>query len=200
MRRFIFFLVLVLTASPALHAEDFLARKQVKLGSEVAGFELPDTNGNLVKLSDYKGQITVIHFWSAYCPFVVRYDARIKEIAADYQDKNVAVIGIDSNGNEPIAEIQAEVNKRNIFYPILIDQFHQVADDFGAITTPHVYILDEQGILVYEGAVDDQGYGANNPVTKRYVRDALDALIAGHRDFEATTRTVGCTVKRVDYV
>jgi len=180
----------------ALMAQEFLAKKEVKLGKKVADFTLPDSSGKVHQLSDYRGKIVVIHFWSAECPFVMRYENRIKELANLYKDKEVVVLGIDSNVTESREQIRQAIQQRAINYTVLMDQDSKIADRFGAITTPHVYILNRKGRLLYEGAFDDQGWAARNPVKTPYVREVLDAIIAKKTVPFSETKTYGCTVKR----
>jgi peroxiredoxin len=168
----------------------------VKLGSPVADFTLQDLQGKNVTLSELKGKVVLLHFWSAKCPFVVRYESRLDAITTDYSQKGVVVYGIDSNITEDAEQVKVESKKRNLKYPILLDPDQSVADQFGAITTPHVYILDQEGVLRYEGAADDQGYGEKDPVKVNYARKALDAVLAGKPVETPESRTVGCTVKR----
>lgn len=189
-------LILAVACSPCW-AQDFLEKKVVKLGEAVADFNLTDTSGGEVRLSDYRGKIVMIHFWSATCPYVVRYEERLKKITEDYTARGVAVLGIDSNATETLDQIKGVARERGVNYPILIDPANRVADDFGAITTPHVYLMDAGGKLAFEGPVDDQGWGEANPVTKNYVRDGLDALLSGSSVPNSKVETFGCTVKRV---
>ena len=195
MKNFLF-LSLMMAISSAAFAEDFLARKAVKLGEPVADFALQDLQGNSVKLSDQKGKVVMLHFWSAKCPFVIRYEDRLRQITQDYGAKGVAVFGVDSNTTEPLDQIRKVSDERKLNYPVLLDPDSKIADQFGAITTPHVYILDKEGKLVYEGAVDDQGWDEKNQVTKSHAREALDAVLAGQPVSESATKTVGCTIKR----
>ena len=81
-RIFLILAAAILMCSPA-KAEDFLAGKQVKLGDPVADFALQDLAGETVKLSDLKGKVVMLHFWSAQCPFVVRYEGRLQASAQD---------------------------------------------------------------------------------------------------------------------
>ena len=189
-------LVTGMTIASALMAQEFLAKKEVRLGKKVADFALPDSSGKVHKLSDYRGKIVVIHFWSAECPFVVRYENRIKEITNLYKNKDVVVLGIDSNATESRGQISRAIQQRAINYTVLMDQDSKIADRFGAITTPHVYILNRKGRLLYEGAFDDQGWAARNPVKTPYVREVLDAMIAKKTVPFSETKTYGCTVKR----
>ena len=196
MKRSLSFFLLIMFLSSSLWASGFLDKKVVKLGEAVPDFELTDISGAEHPLSQYRGKVVMIHFWSATCPFVVRYDARLKEIASDYASREVTVLGIDSNFSETPDQIKEVARKRKVNYPVLIDPGSKVADQFGAVTTPHVFILDREGKLVYEGAVDDQGWSEENPVKVQYVREALDAALSGSPVPHPQTKSVGCTVKR----
>ena len=196
MKRIAVFSLSVFIFSSTLFAAGFLDKKVVKLGEAVPDFKLHDTSGKEHRLSDYRGKVVMLHFWSATCPFVMRYDERLKEITNDYSKRDVIVLAIDSNSNETPDQIKAVAQKRGVPYPILIDPGNKVADQFGAITTPHVFLIDQKGKLAYEGAVDDQGWSEDNPVKIRYVREALDAVLAGSEAPHPKTKTVGCTVKR----
>lgn len=196
MRKIIFLVLVLGMAAQALWADDFLAKKQVALGKPVADFKLKDTAGQMVQLSDFKGKIVMIHFWSSHCPFVKRYEQRLKDIAADYTSKGVVVLGIDSNVNETAADIKKTAADRQHNYPMLLDPDSKIADQFGAITTPHIFIINKEGQLAYEGAVDDQGWSESNKVKKQYARLALDALLAAQAVPYPETHTAGCTVKR----
>ena len=196
MKKAIIFFLSILIFSTPVWAAGFLDKKVVKVGEAVPDFQLKDTSGQEHRLSGYQGKIVMLHFWSATCPFVIRYDERLKQIANDYSNHGVVVLGIDSNSNETLDQVKKVAAIRKINYPILIDPGNQVADQFGAITTPHVFILDKEGKLVYEGAVDDQGWSEENPVTKQYAREALDAMLAGSAVPTPETKSVGCTVKR----
>ena len=191
------FLSLLLVFSNSLWAVNFLEKKVVKLGQTVPDFKLKDAMGKTHQLSSDRGKPVMIHFWSATCPFVMRYEERLQEIADEYSKRGVVIFGIDSNSNETADQIKKVSANRKVNYPILIDSGNQVADQFGAITTPHIFILDKDGKLIYEGAVDDQGWSEDNPVKKRYVREALNAHLSGLPIPISQTKSVGCTVKRV---
>lgn len=187
---------LFLLTPPILHAENFLEKKAVSIGNPVGDFELTDIVGKSFRLSDYRGKVVMIHFWSATCPFVKRYEERLQKITSDYSNRDVAVFALDSNVTETTEQISKVAAERGVNYPILIDPQSKIADRFGAITTPHVFVIDREGKMAYEGAVDDQGWGEDDPVNKNYTREALDAVIAGTPVTASTTKTVGCTIKR----
>ena len=189
------FIFIFLTVCSPVFAQDFLAKKQVRLGEAVPDFTLQDLQGRSVSLAGLRGKIVMLHFWSAKCPFVLRYTERLHAVYKDYSDK-VAIFGIDSNASETPEEMKSVKAERKDPYPILLDPGNKVADEFGAITTPHVFILDREGRLVYEGAVDDQGWSKDKKPKLAYVREALDALLADKPVPHPQTKTAGCTVKR----
>lgn len=172
------------------------AKNAIAVGEQVPEFQLTGLDGVPHSFSEAKGKITVFHFWSAACPFVVRYNDRLNKIAADYVPKGVNMVGINSNVDETADQTTVELGKRGITYSVLMDTEHQVADLFGAVTTPHIFIVDSEGTLVYRGAVDDQGWSEDNQPTKSYVNEVLDALLAGKPSPHTETKSVGCTVKR----
>ena len=196
MKKLVLFLALLIGISPSLWAQDFLKRKVVEIGKPVPDFQLSDSWGKAIKLSDYKGKVVMIHFWSATCPFVVRYEPRLQALTKEYASKDVVVLGIDSNADESVAQIRKVASKRDVNYPILIDSDSKIADAFGAITTPHIYVVNREGLLVYEGSVDDQGWSESASVTKQYARDAIEAALAGKAVPSPKTQTFGCSIKR----
>ena len=195
MRQFalpLFFLI----GLPIFPASAFLENKTVAIGKPVQEFELANLEGKPFKSSDAKGKILMLHFWSATCPFVVRYEERLQALTKDYGTQGVVVIGIASNSTENPDQLRKAAMEHGVNYPILIDPDHKIADRFGAVTTPHVYILDKNGNLAYEGSVDDQGWGEANPINKNYARDALDALLKDQPVSTPVTKTFGCSIKR----
>ena len=196
MNKILSFSLFLFMFTTSVFGAGFLDKKAVRIDKAVPDFKLLDTTGLKHQLSQYRGRPVMIHFWSATCPFVMRYDEELKQIAADYTPKGVIVLAIDSNSDETIDQIKNVAAKRKINYPILIDSGNKIADQFGAITTPHVFIIDRDGALAYEGAVDDQGWSEVNPINNHYAREALDALLSGKSIPHPQTRSVGCTVKR----
>jgi len=195
-RWMVFTLLLTAFTLDTVFAQSFLEKKEVSVGKEVPDFQLSDAEGKAYRLSDYRGKHVMIHFWSATCPFVVRYEDRLQAMTSDYADQDVVVLGIDSNVNETPKQIKKVAKKRKVNYPILLDPDSGIADLFGAITTPHVFILNKKGKLVYEGSVDDQGWSEDNPVTKNYARDVIEALMVNKKAPYTQTNSFGCTIKR----
>ena len=169
--------------------------KQVSLGEMVNDFMLLDSNGESHRLSQFRGRVVVLVFWSAECPVSSEYDAFFNDLPARYADAQVVVLGIDSNVNYGQVEIAEAISTRGVRFPILRDGDCDIADRFGALTTPHVYVVDSSGRLAYEGAVDDRSF-RQREATVNYVDDVLAALLAGTTPSINQTQPYGCTIVR----
>jgi peroxiredoxin len=170
-------------------------KKQVNLGEPVEDFELLQVGGEAQRLSQYRGKWAVITFWSAECPVSREYDPFFNGLMDRYPAGEVAVLGIDANLNYGQAEIVEAMEERGVRFPVLRDVDCAIADRFGALTTPHVYIVDPAGRLAYEGAVDDKTF-RQPEATVNYVEQALDALLAGETPPTRQTQPYGCTIVR----
>lgn len=177
-------------------AQAFLDKKTAAVGQTAPDFNLADTTGTFHRLSDYRGKNVVLVFWSAQCPFIVRYEDRLQDFVRQYADQNVVILGIDANSTESLEDIRKAAAERGVNYPILLDSANAVADQYGAVTTPHLFILDAAGTLVYEGAFDNQGWSEDNPVTEAYARDVVEALLNQQEVPYTQSKTFGCTIKR----
>lgn len=169
-----------------------------EIGKPAPDFELTDTAGKTHKLSDYQGKILVIHYHAVKCPWDIAYQPILNDVAKQYQDKNVVFLGINSNKTEPMEMLKKDVTKKDIPYAVVKDPGNKVADAYGAATTPHMFIVDAQGVLRYKGGVE-AAPGSPDEVGKsseQYLVPALDALIAGNQPEKAETRSKGCTIKR----
>lgn len=158
-------------------------------------FTLNDLEGAPHTLSAQRGRIVVVNFWSAECPWSRRGDEIIAGRLPAWSQQGVAVWGIASNASEPEYEIRAELADRGTAYPILLDPGHAVADRYGAITTPHLYLVDAQGIVRYTGALDDATFSARQPRTF-YLENAIAAVLAGRDPDPAETPGYGCAIVR----
>lgn len=159
-----------------------------------------DLDGKAHALKEFAGKTVVIDFWSIECPVSKGYEARFKEIYADYSKKNVVFLMVDANVGEVGAStdgIKKYVKDQAIPYTIVVDKKNVLADRFSAQTTPHVFILDDKGKLRYAGGVDnDPDIKKDSKSVKSYVREALDALLAGKEPPQTTAKNNGCAIKR----
>ncbi len=171
------------------------AQSGVSVGATIDNFSLPDTNGKTQTLNDMKGKNgAVIVFLSAQCPVVKGYHDRINQIAADYKDKGINVIGINSNATESLDWVKSNITEYNYKFPVLIDKGNLFADKLGASVTPEAYYVDANNVLLYHGAIDNDRSGKN--VTEQFLRTAFDAGLSGKPVAKKSANAFGCTIKR----
>ncbi len=174
---------------------EFLEKKQARIGEPAPDFTLKDLEGKTYRLSSYRGKIVVLDWWSAECPASRRYDDYFNARYQMWREKGVEILGIDSNAIYDDNFIRQEIEKRGILFPILRDYEAKVADLYGALTTPHVFVVDREGILRYEGAVDDQTWTHVTPKVI-YLDQVIEALLANREPPFQETQPFGCSVKR----
>jgi peroxiredoxin len=166
------------------------------VGSALAGFSLPDTEGKVQTLKDLNGKNgAVIVFLSAQCPVVKGYVQRINELAAAYQAKGINFIGINSNATEDLGWVKSNAAENGYKFPLLIDKGNVYADKLGATVTPEVFYIDSKGTLLYHGAIDNDRTGRN--VTESYLKAAFELSLAGKKVERTSANVFGCTIKRV---
>ena len=169
----------------------------VKMDKEVPHFTLKDAMGKEHSLKDLSRdkKATVVMFISTECPVSNAYNERILALYNDYKDQGVQFIGINSNRNESVEEIVKHNKASKFSFLVLKDLKNAIADKFGARHTPEIYLLDEDRILRYRGAIDNS---QKNPET-HYLRETLDLVVAGKEIPEnlKKTKAFGCTIKRV---
>ncbi len=158
-------------------------------------FNLKDLEGREHHLADYRGAIVIINFWSAECPHAARVDLGLIPLIQQWNGK-VHLLQIASNGNEPLEMLQKVAKERGA-NPILYDFDHKIADLFEATNTPHIYILDAEGILCYEGAYDDIAF-RQRVATRNYVQEIVESLRNGAQAQTTRVPPFGCTIVRVD--
>jgi peroxiredoxin len=167
------------------------------VGAAAPDFTLMDTAGNEVSLSDYAGQVVVLEWLNPDCPFVKRHYSAgtMKNLAAQYGAQGVVWLTINST-NYMDAEANAAFKAANeLPYSILVDQSGEVGHLYGAATTPHMFVIDGNGTVVYIGAIDDDSRGTNDGPATNYVAAALDEVLADEAVTTAETKPYGCSVK-----
>jgi peroxiredoxin len=167
------------------------------VGDVVPDFTLADSAGKNVSLSDFEGKVVVLEWLNPDCPYVKRHykAGTMKKLATAYGEKGVVWLTINST-NYMDAEANAKFKAANeLPYHILVDQSGEVGHLYGAVTTPHMYIIDGNGKLVYMGAIDDDPRGNTEGPATNYVAAALDEVLAGKAVTTAETKPYGCSVK-----
>lgn len=174
-------------------AKPIQADHPATIGDLAPSFTLLDLAGKPHGLSDYRGKIVVINFWSAECPHVARCDRQLASLHPRWGE-NVAIISIACNANENSELLSRVSDERNL--PILLlDPERQVADLYGATTTPHFYVIDRRGMIRYQGAFDDVSFRNQTP-TRVYLVQAIEALLHGAQPGPAQTAPYGCAIVR----
>ena len=175
------------------------ARAESAVGAPAPDFTLPDLDGKAHHLADYKGRVVVLEWINPNCPFSRRHaeEGTMTRTAAAHSD--VVWLGINSTGKKHgdfvTPDKQASYDKEHgITYPVLFDSDGKVGHAYGASTTPHMFVIDEQGKVIYRGAIDDDPYGRGKKRTN-YVDAALTAHAAGKPVQPASTTSYGCSVK-----
>jgi len=165
----------------------------MEIGVPAPDFTLSDLDGNSHSLDGYRGRIVLVNFWSADCPWSERADSQFKSWLREWGER-VVLLTVASNANEPRQQV-ADIARQRGILPVLLDSGCRVADAWGAQTTPHAFVVDGSGILRYQGAVDDVTFRQREP-RRLYVREAIDALLAGRLPEVASTPAYGCTIVR----
>ena len=163
----------------------------IPTGKPAPGFSLPDLNGNPHRLGDYRGRIVVVNFWSAECPWSERTDKELGAFLEAWGSK-VVVLPVASNASE-VPEMLAQAAEARGVPLVLRDAEQEVAKLYGAQTTPHVFVVDSEGVLRYQGAFDDTTFRQLKP-TRNYLREAVDALLSGGEPDPSEAPPYGCTV------
>jgi len=196
---------LSLLAILALLGLSSYAADSPKVGSAAPSFSAPDTNGKTRSLSDFKGKYVVLEWFNPECPFVKKHygGGNMQKLQKEFTDKGVVWLSVDSSapgkegsltaeeGNKKMAEWKAHSTA------LLLDGDGKVGRTYGAKNTPHMFIINPEGKLIYEGAIDSKASPNPDdiPSSTNYVKAALDDSLAGKPVGTPTTRPYGCSVK-----
>lgn len=176
-----------------------------KVGQPAPDFSAPDTQGKAVKLSDYRGKYVVLEWTNPECPYVRRHynSGNMPSLQKELGAKEVVWLAVNST-NQSSSEFKSPQEmskwmseKGAAPRATLIDSDSKVAKLYEARTTPHMYVIDPQGKLIYAGAIDDSRWAsqAKTKDSKNHVRAALGEAMAGKPVSVAATSPYGCTVK-----
>ncbi|HVW25579.1 MAG TPA: thioredoxin family protein [Polyangiaceae bacterium] len=176
-----------------------------EIGKAAPDFTLPDLDGHTVKLSDSRGKIVVLEWFNPGCPFVNKTHTvgQLKELASHEMAKGVVWLAINSaapgkQGYGAEANRAAKA-KFNLPHPVLLDESGAVGHAYGAAHTPHLFVIDTKGVLVYAGAIDNspdgEGESPSGGTLINYVEQALEDVRAGKPVRTPRTEAYGCAVK-----
>jgi len=173
------------------------------IGDVATDFSLPNVDGEMVSLADFEdANGFIVIFTCNTCPYSVAYEDRIIALDKAYKSKGYPVIAINPNDpaaidGDELANMKVRATEKGFTFPYLQDVGQQVYPQYGATKTPHVFVLQKEGennIVSYIGAIDDSSRKPNK-VKKRYVEQAVDALLAGESPSTTTTKAIGCSIK-----
>jgi len=171
------------------------ANTTLAIGQPAPDFTLKDLAGKTHALKDYRGQIVVVGFIATECPISNAYNERMRAIADEYKDRHIVFLGINSNDPEKLSQVREHAKKSHLTFPIFKDEGNKVADAYGAVRTPEMFVIDAEGTLRYHGRID------NNPelprVKRSDLREALNELLAGKPVSIPQANAFGCAIKRV---
>ena len=168
------------------------------VGQKAPGFALPlaGASGNVALADEIaRHPVIVVMFISTRCPVSNAYDGRMEDLEKAYGSRGVRFIGINSNVNEPIDEVASHARAHGFTFSIAKDEGNRIADAYGALQTPEIFVVDSSGLLRYHGRIDenrDDPTGVKSPDLK----NALDALLAGRAVPIPSTKAFGCSIKR----
>jgi hypothetical protein len=190
---------LAILVAPAIQAAD------AAVGEKAPDFTATDSNGKSHILGSYKGKIVVLEWLNHQCPFVKKHygSGHMQELQKTYTGKGIIWLSVISSAPGKQGYLTPEeansVTKEKGAAPtaVLLDPQGVIGKLYGAKTTPHMFIINAEGVLVYNGAIDDTPSTdlADIATAKNYVQSALDKLLAGKPVSEATSQPYGCSVK-----
>jgi peroxiredoxin len=167
------------------------------LGQAAPEFSVRDQDGREVDLGKLRGKIVVLEWTNPDCPFVQRhYRAKTMSTLADrFKERDVVWLAVNSTSYMDPAKDRAWRTEQGFSYPVLDDRAGAVGGAYGAKTTPHMFVIDKTGSVVYQGAIDDDAAGANEGSARNYVAEALADVTTGKPVRVAETKPYGCSVK-----
>jgi peroxiredoxin len=194
MKQLILFLV---TGTSLLFSQGY------KVGDKVKDFSLKNVDGKMVSMADYKdAKGFIVVFTCNHCPFAIAYEQRIMALDVKYRPLGYPVIAINPNDpaivpDDSFENMVSHSKEKGYTFPYIFDETQEVAKAFGATKTPHVFLLNKQKsnlVLEYIGAIDNNTDDATK-ADKKYVENAVDALLAGKSPEVKETKAIGCGVK-----
>jgi peroxiredoxin len=196
---------LLLTAAAAFIGSALYASDVPPVGSAAPEFSLPDANGKPHSLSEYKGKYVVLEWFNPECPFVKKHygSSNMQKLQQEYTGKGVVWLTIDSNAPGTEGNITSEeaqkitASWKTHQTALLLDPEGKAGRAYGAKNTPNMVVIDPEGKIAYEGAIDSKATPnpADIPSSTNYVKAALDESLTGKPVTTSQTKPYGCSVK-----
>lgn len=171
-----------------------------KVEDKATDFKLKSVDNKMYSMADYKdAKGFIVVFTCNHCPFAVKYEDRIIDLAKKYKSKGYVLLAI--NPNDPAAQpedsfelMQKRAKEKKFTFPYLFDEGQKIYPQYGATKTPHVFLLDKNLVVKYIGAIDDNVEDASE-VKEKYLENAIAALEKGEEPTPNTTKAIGCSIK-----
>ena len=197
-------IVFGLMAVAAVGLVAFKAINELPIGASLpkADVKMKDLNGKQVTLKGAMGKNGLLVMFSCNtCPYVIKNQQRTVESGNYATDKKIGVVLINSNeaqrGDDDSYEaMKAYAKSQGYKWAYVVDEKSEVANAFGAMKTPECFLFDASGKLVYHGAIDDNPTDAG-AVSRRHLKEAMDEMVAGKDISVKTSKSVGCSIKRL---
>jgi peroxiredoxin len=187
--------LIVLAQEPVWSAAKF--NKVLDIGKPAPAWrDLEGVDGKRHHLDDLKeAKLVVVLFACNHCPVVKTYERRIIRFVDDYRDKGVELVAISvsKQASDQLPQMKTRAVDSGFNFPYLIDPSQKIGRDYGATCTPHVFVLDGQRRVAYMGKIDD--HLDESKVNEHFLRDAVEALLAGQRPAVTETRQTGCEIE-----
>lgn len=177
------------------------ASTMLPLGTQAPGFSLVNVDGRTVSLADLQdAPALLVIFMCNHCPYVIHVAPELARLAREYQEKGVAIVGINSNDvssypQDSPEQMIHEMDTRGYTFPYLFDETQEVARAYRAACTPDFFVFDKDQRLVYRGQLDSSRPDSGIPLTGEDLRRALDAVLAGQPAPTEQTPSLGCNIK-----
>lgn len=190
-----------LVSATSIVAQDI---QQLPLGSTLplGDVQMEDISGRNLSLNEVKGDNGLLVIFSCNtCPWVIKWEDRYPVVQELATVNDIGIILLNPNEDyrdkgDGMEDMILHAEKAGYKFPYVLDKNHRVADAFGASRTPHVYLFNAEDKLVYVGAIDDNANSAAD-VEEFYVEDAIEQLSAGQAITRSSTKSIGCTIKRL---
>jgi peroxiredoxin len=196
---------LLLSALTCLTSSTLFAADSPAVGSAAPDFSVSDSKGKTQSVSQYKGKYVVLEWFNPECPFVKKHygGGNMQKLQQEFTGKGVVWLSVDSSapgkegnltpeqGEKKIAELKAHSTA------LVLDPDGKVGQAYGAKNTPHMFVINPEGKIIYEGAIDSKATPnpADIPGATNYVKTALDEALAGKPITTPSSRPYGCSVK-----
>ncbi len=196
---------LLITALASLTATSLFAAESPKVGSAAPDFSLADAKGKTHSVSEYKGKFVVLEWFNPECPFVKKHysTGNMQKLQEEFAGKGVVWMSIDSSAPGKEGNLTPEAASKQITdwkmnsTTLLLDPEGKAGQAYGAKNTPHMFVVNPEGKIIYEGAIDSKASAnvADLAGATNYVKAALDEAMAGKPVTNANTKPYGCSVK-----